>query len=229
LRPSIRSEEWGQEGTTGRPLPATVTKEIVTSPLAASGSNPHTGFRGEDFKFSASAAGVSAGASKRFSPTLDDPRPSTRPGVVVFCGILGRSAPQDTNFIESAGEPSKPASKGRFKTSHFEETQDRRLGSGASPLPQEPDHVEPAQDGRQRNHPYTAPSRLFSASNSGSTARPSLVTSDRLTRRQNQPMRPPARSGERARHNSPSRRPARHPIRSPATAAGPAAVSHGGM
>jgi hypothetical protein len=43
---------------------------------------------------------------------------------------------------------SKPASAGRLRTSHFEETQGRRFGSGASPLPPEPDHVEPAQDGR---------------------------------------------------------------------------------
>src|SRR5512140_372984 len=58
---------------------------------------------------------------------------------------------------------SKPATEGRLKTSHFEETQVRRLGSGASPLPQEPDLVEPAQDGRPRNHPYPAPPRLVPA------------------------------------------------------------------
>ena len=93
---------------------------------------------------------------------------------------------------------SKPASEGRLKTSHFEETQIRRLGFGANPLPQEPSHGESAQDGHQRDHPYTAPPRLVPAPhrrpNWGSTARPSPVTSDRLTRRQNQPMRPPART-----------------------------------
>src|SRR5512135_2331770 len=50
---------------------------------------------------------------------------------------------------------SKPASTGRLKTSHFEETQTRRLGAGASPLPPEPSHGEAAQDGHQPNHSYT--------------------------------------------------------------------------
>ncbi len=107
---------------------------------------------------------------------------------------------------------SKPASEGRLKTSHFEETQIRRLGFRASPLPQEPSHGESAQDGHQRDHSYTAPSRLVPApaspTNSGSTARPSPVTFGRLTHRQNQPMRPPARPGTTARENQPKRPPA---------------------
>jgi predicted RNase H-like nuclease len=55
---------------------------------------------------------------------------------------------------------SKPASAGRLKTSHFEETPIRRLGSRAIPLPQELSHGESAQDGHQRVHSYTAPPRL---------------------------------------------------------------------
>jgi putative SOS response-associated peptidase YedK len=65
---------------------------------------------------------------------------------------------------ESVSGRSKPASEGRLKTSHFEETQTRRLGSGADLWPQEPDHGESAQDGRQRNHSYTPSSRLVPAS-----------------------------------------------------------------
>src|SRR5262249_31605889 len=57
----------------------------------------------------------------------------------------------------------KPAREGRLKTSHFEETQDRRLALGQGPLPQETHHGEPAQDGRPRNHPDTAPAWLVPA------------------------------------------------------------------
>src|SRR5512135_1374942 len=58
---------------------------------------------------------------------------------------------------------SNPATDGRLKPSHFEETQMSRVGSGATPLPQELHHGESAQDGHQRDHSYTAPTRLVPA------------------------------------------------------------------
>ena len=58
---------------------------------------------------------------------------------------------------------STPATEGRLKTSHFEESRIRRLGSKGNLFSREPYHAESAQSGHDRNHLVPASQTLVPA------------------------------------------------------------------
>jgi transaldolase len=77
-------------------------------------------------------------------------------------GDVGRLLPVDGGDCETVLNVSgriKAASRGRFKSRHFEENSVRHLRFQRSPLKELP-HDEPAQNGHDRNHSVIAPAWL---------------------------------------------------------------------
>src|SRR4051794_14492345 len=93
------------------------------------------------------------------------------PGEYHWVGASSGMRGLNFNYVirQDVSGRANPATSGRVKTSHFEETQMSPVGFRATPLPQEPHHGESAQDGDHREHSYTAPAWLVPAPHRGRT------------------------------------------------------------